>query len=318
MENQTNTFWPRVRNCVKAVLPTTTKTCIWLIKLTVAVSFAMMLLRYFDLLPYVSKLISPAFKYIGLPGTAALAYLTGYFVNCYSGMAVLVTLGLDWRAITILSTMILCSHSMIVELAVLRKTGASVPRMIIIRTLGAFLLAWVLNRILPGGSEAMADALAEPNQLPFIQLLKEWAISTVKLVLLMVVIIYALNILQRLLGEFGIMKFVAGILSPLMIFFGIPRQCAFMWLVANVVGLSYGAAAMLDEVARGGVTKRDLLLLDSHIAVCHSNVEDLILFSALGGVWWIMLLIRMALAFVLVWEHRFEFYLKDKFFAKKS
>ena len=35
----------RIVRCVKEVLPSTTKTCIWIIKITVAVSFAMMLLK---------------------------------------------------------------------------------------------------------------------------------------------------------------------------------------------------------------------------------------------------------------------------------
>lgn len=41
----------RLIKCVKEVLPSTTKTCIWIIKITVAVSFAMMLLKYFQILP---------------------------------------------------------------------------------------------------------------------------------------------------------------------------------------------------------------------------------------------------------------------------
>ena len=35
----------RLKACVREVLPSTTKTCIWIIKITVAVSFAMMLLK---------------------------------------------------------------------------------------------------------------------------------------------------------------------------------------------------------------------------------------------------------------------------------
>ena len=35
----------RLKACVREVLPSTTKTCIWIIKITLAVSFAMMLLK---------------------------------------------------------------------------------------------------------------------------------------------------------------------------------------------------------------------------------------------------------------------------------
>ena len=142
----------RIVRCVKEVLPSTTKTCIWIIKITVAVSFAMMLLKYFQILPWISDAVSPVFRIFGLPGAAALAYVSGYFVNVYSCIAVMTTLELDWRALTILCTMVMCSHSMVLETAVLKKTGANGARMVIVRTLSAFILGIVLNLILPGSS----------------------------------------------------------------------------------------------------------------------------------------------------------------------
>lgn len=303
----------RIVRCVKEVTPSSIKTCIWMIEITVGVSFAMMLLKYFNILPWISDLISPIFKYFGLPGSAALAYLSGYFVNCYSAIAVISSLGMDWRAVTIIATMVLCSHSMILETAVLRKTGASAVRMVVVRTLTALALGFILNLILPGSAEEIVDSAAQEWDIPFWTTLWQWFLSTLKLVLLMVVIIFALNILQRILSEFGIMDVIARFFRPLMYVLGLPSNTTFLWLVANIVGLGYGAAAMLDEIGRGSVSNRDVKLLDTHICVSHSNVEDLMLMTALGGIWWVMLLIRVAAAIVLVWEQRLEFYLRDKF-----
>ncbi|MBQ7575060.1 MAG: nucleoside recognition protein [Bacteroidales bacterium] len=303
----------RIVRCIKEVTPSSIKTCIWMIEITVGVSFAMMLLKYFNILPWISDLISPIFKYFGLPGSAALAYLSGYFVNCYSAIAVISSLEMDWRAVTIIATMVLCSHSMILETAVLRKTGASAVRMVVVRTLTALALGFILNLILPGSAEEIVDSAAQEWDIPFWTTLWQWFLSTLKLVLLMVVIIFALNILQRILSEFGIMDVIARFFRPLMYVLGLPSNTTFLWLVANIVGLGYGAAAMLDEIGRGSVSNRDVKLLDTHICVSHSNVEDLMLMTALGGIWWVMLLIRVAAAIVLVWEQRLEFYLKDKF-----
>ena len=307
----------RIVRSIKEVLPSSKKTCIWMIKVTVIVSFAMMLLKYFNILPWISDLISPVFKYLGLPGSAALAYLSGYFVNCYSAIAVMTSLELDWRAMTIIATMVLCSHSMIIETAVLRKTGASAARMVAVRTLSAFFLGWLLNRILPASEAVAAELPVSEGLAPFWPVFGKWALSTLDLCLMMTVIIFALNILQRLLTEFGVMKVISTALTPLMYFFGLPAKTSFLWLVANIVGLSYGAAAMLDEIDRGAISNRDVKLLDSHIAVSHSNLEDLSLMSAIGGLWWVMLLIRMAMALVLVWEQRLEFYIKDIVSRKK-
>ena len=302
----------RIVRCVKEVLPSTTKTCIWIIKITVAVSFAMMLLKYFDILPWISDAVSPVFKIFGLPGAAALAYVSGYFVNVYSCIAVMTTLDLDWRALTILCTMVMCSHSMVLETAVLKKTGASGVRMVIVRTLSAFILGIVLNLILPGSAELSVASAAVGEKLSFWATLWEWLLSALKLVLMMIAIIYTLNILQRMLREFGVMERLAKVFRPLMRVFGLPSNTVFLWIVANVIGLGYGAAAMLDELDRGEVSHRDVLLLDTHICISHSNLEDLLLLTACGAVWWIMLLTRWAMSIILVWEQRLEFYLTKK------
>ncbi|HPB89684.1 MAG TPA: nucleoside recognition protein, partial [Bacteroidales bacterium] len=301
----------KIISCIKEVLPTTTKTCIWILKITVGISFAMMLLKYFNILPYVSDAVGPVFRYFGLPGSAALAYLSGYFINVYSAMAVMSTLALDARELTILSTMVLCSHSMILETAVLKKTGVSGVRMIIVRTLSAIFLGWFLNLILPEGSGEVVTAAVAREQLTFWLTLRDWLWSTFKLVLLITIIIYILNIVQRLLYEFGVIAMISKFLKPLMLFFGLPPKTAFLWIVANIIGLAYGAAAMLDEIARDKLERRDVLLINTHISISHSNLEDLILLTALGAVGWIMLLIRWAMSMVLVWELRLEFYIKD-------
>lgn len=305
--------WPRIRKAVKEVLPGTISTCIWMIEITVGVSFAMMLLKYFNILPWISEFISPVFKHFGLPGSAALAYLSGYFVNVYSAVAVISSLELDWRAMTIIGTMVLCSHSMVLETAVLKKTGASATRMVVVRTLGALLLGFLLNLILPGTAGYYAEASAQKWTLPFGKTLLDWFLSTLKLVAIMTAVIFSLNILQHILSEFGIMDKIARLFKPLMYILGLPANTAFLWLVANIVGLGYGAAVMLDEIGRGAISSKDVKLLDTHICMSHSNVEDLTIMTAMGGSWWIMLTIRVVAAIILVWELRLEFWLRDHF-----
>ena len=302
----------RLKACVREVLPTTTKTCIWIIKITVGVSLAMMLLKYFGILPYISDFVSPVFKIFGLPGSTALAFVSGYCVNCYSAIAVMSTLDLDWRQLTILCTMIMAAHSMFLETPVLKKTGASAVRMVIVRTLSAFLLGAGLNLILPGTANLTAQTVGTVEKLDFWHTLLEWFLSTLKLVVMMICIIYSLNILQRILQEFGLMDKISKVFKPLMLVFGLPTGTVFLWLVANIIGLGYGAAAILDSLSRNSLTKREVQLLDSHICISHSNLEDLLLFTACGAVWWILLLARWVMAILLVWEQRLEFALRDR------
>lgn len=139
----------RMLSCVRSATPSALKTIWWLVKIMVGVSFGIMLLQYFGIIDVISKWLTPVFSSFGLPGEAALAYVSGYFVNCYTALAVMSTLHLNMRAATILSVMVLCSHNMIVETTVQHKTGSPFARIVIVRTLSAYLLAFVLNKIMP-------------------------------------------------------------------------------------------------------------------------------------------------------------------------
>jgi spore maturation protein SpmB len=122
----------------------------------------------------------------------------------------------------------------------------------------------------------------------------------------MFTLIMGLNILQKLLGEFGVIRWLSKILRPLLKVFGLPAKTSFLWIVANILGLAYGAAVMLEEVQQGKVSRRDVDLLNHHIAISHSNLEDVSLFLSVGvGLWW-MLLPRWILAAVAVWIRRWE------------
>ena len=328
----------RLVKCVKEVLPSTTKTCIWLLKITIGVSVLILFMRYFKILPWLSATLGPLFNHFGLPGEAALAYVSGYFVNMYAMLAIAGSMDLTARAITILGVMSLCSHNMITETAVQGKTGANPVRVVITRTLAGFVLAFVLNLILPlsqsdiamlGGafekSEAAVASVAEApagvasiTEAPaavqplFKELVVEWCYSTVSILVKMTLLIYSLAILQRILSEFGVIRWVSKFLKPLLLLFGLPARCSFLWIIANILGIAYGGAVMMEEVRAGKLSLRDIKLVNQHIGISHSNLEDLTLVASIGGIWWVMLLSRWAGSFILVWGYRAEMAIRKK------
>ena len=347
----------RLVKCVKEVLPSTTKTCIWLLKITIGVSVLILFMRYFKILPWLSATLGPLFNHFGLPGEAALAYVSGYFVNMYAMLAIAGSMDLTARAITILGVMSLCSHNMITETAVQGKTGANPVRVVITRTLAGFVLAFVLNLILPlsqsdiamlggavGESEAAVTSVAEaptgvtsvaetapaaeapatvasiteapeapaPVQPLFKELVVEWCYSTLSILVKMTLLIYSLAILQRILSEFGVIRWVSKFLKPLLLLFGLPARCSFLWIVANILGIAYGGAVMMEEVRAGKLSLRDIKLVNQHIGISHSNLEDLALVASIGGIWWVMLLSRWAGSFILVWGYRAEMAIRKK------
>ncbi|MBE6336376.1 MAG: nucleoside recognition protein [Lentimicrobiaceae bacterium] len=304
----------RIKNCAKEARPSAFKTIWWLTKIMVILSFAIMLLQYFGVIEWISYWLTPIFSHFGLPGEAALAFVSGYFVNCYSAIAVMMTLDLSARAATILSVMVLCSHNMIVETTVQHKTGSSVIRIVAIRTLSAFILGFVLNKIMPGSFENTLIDSNINNEYVFILMLKDWALRTTKNLILMTVLVYLLSVLQKILTEFGIIEYISRFLKPVMIFFGLSPRTAFLWLVSNTLGLAYGAGIMIDEAEKGITTKEENDLLNHHIGISHSNLEDLLLFAAAGGAYLWMLFSRWIMSWILVWERKLEY----KFFINRT
>lgn len=304
-------FSHRALSAAKSALPQAVRTSIWVVKITLAVSFAILFLKYLNIVPWINNFVSPVFRHLGLPGEASLAFLSGYFTNVYTAIAVAVSLDLDVRTMTILGVMALCAHNMITETLVQKKTGTNAWWIAFVRTAAAFVLAAVLN-LLMGGEVVSNVAHYTQEQLEFIPLLKDWAVTSFWLVLKMVTLIISLSILQKLLNEFGIIAALSKILGPVMSFFGLGRNTAFLWIVANTLGLAYGAAIMIDEAQSGNVSKRDIDYLNTHICSSHSNLEDLFLISSVGAIWWIVLLSRWCFSFAIVWLLRAYYFFRDK------
>lgn len=301
----------RLRKVVSEASPRAFRTIWWIFKITAAVSFAMFLLRWSGMLEWIAAAVSPVFNLFGLPGEAAMAYVSGYFINVYSCIAVVSTLHLTAREITILGTMTLAAHAMVVECAVQHKTGAPTAYVAVLRTMASLALGMLLNLVLPGRPDFTESGRAILSQIPFFEIQGEfmpqfevWLLGLARLALWMTCLIYLLNILQSILYEYGIMSEIARFFKPLLSLFGLDGSTAFLWIVANVVGLSYGSAAIMDEMHRGNVSLWNINLLNTHIGVSHSNLEDLFLFSAIGGAWYVMLLARWIMVALLVWTVR--------------
>jgi len=308
----------RFKRVVKQAVPRAFKTIWWIFKITAIVSFAMLLLKYTGILTWIAAAVSPVFQIFGLPGDASLAYVSGYFINVYSCIAVVSTLDLTVRQITILGTMTLAAHAMVVECAVQKKTGTNITYTVILRTLGSLALGIIMNQLLPG-KPVFDSTSVNLSDIPFFNIKEEfwpmfvvWFKGLVKLAIWMTVLITLLNVIQRAFYEYGIMDKISRLFSPLLTLFGLPKETSFLWIVANVVGLSYGSAAIMDEMERGGISDRSILELNTHIGISHSNLEDLMLFAAMGGQWYWMLLFRWAMVTILVWSLRLYFKLTSR------
>jgi len=295
----------RLKSCFQAAFPKGMKTAWWLIKITVPVSFGVMLLDYFGVLTLMAKYTGPLFSYLGLPGVSAIVLITSIFTNIYSVVAVLSVLDLPMREGIILATMCLVSHGFIIETAVMKRTGSSALRMLIVRLIGSIAVGWMLNMVMPGSFSTIAVQIADRHQdfgLVFMNWMRSISVTTLKIL----VLVNILLIFQQVMEEFGWIGAIEKPLSPLMKLFGLPRSTTLSWVVANLIGLAYGSAIMIEESEKGKMNREDADLLNHHVSLSHSQLEDPLLFLTLGyAIHW-LIWPRIIIAISAVWLRKAE------------
>ena len=299
----------RLAKCVRLALPKGMKTAGWLLKLTIPISFAVFLLDFSGAINLLAGWVAPALKLIGLSGEATVILLTSFFTNVYSAIAVMTTLGTGYREGTIVAVMCLISHALIVETAIQKKTGSNVWRMIFTRLSASVVAAILLNYFLPVAIQPDQGKVIN-SSVSFLPALKLWlgsiTITTVKIV----VLVNLLLILQKILEEFDLIKWILLPFKPLLRIMGLPASTGFLLMVAYAIGLGYGGAIMISQSDEGKLSREDADLLNTHIAISHSLLEDTLLFASMGYTLWILIFPRMLLSIIYVWSRRLSLYLR--------
>ena len=285
-------------------MPRSLSICLWLLKVMLPISLAVRVLQYVGVIDWLAGVLSPLFAFIGLSGDSAIVFLTSIFLPLYPTIAVMATLTLTLREATILAVMCLVSHNLPVECSVAHKTGSPFGRIVAFRVAMSFVSAIVLNALMPQSDAAFSFLASSVEVTSWGMLFTQWLSSSLILVVTIVLIVSALMVLQRVLEEFGWMHRIAHSLSPLMRIFGLPTGCSLLWLTGNVVGMAYGAAIMIDEVEQGRLTRHEANLVNHHLGVSHSLLEDTMLFVAMGISFWWIFLTRLVLAITAVWTLR--------------
>jgi len=299
-----NTVSDRIFDNIRAALPKAFKTVWWLLKIILPIGLAVSVLQYLGLIAHLALLLNPLFSLIGLPGESAVVFISSVFLNIYAAIAVITTMPLAMREITILALMCLISHNMFVETAIQKKTGSSAIVMLLLRLTTSFAAAFALNAILP---DHLGPILAAQQSVVFDSwsaMLGDWLINAVRLIVKITLIVTGLMILQNLLKEFHFLDFIAKVCAPLMRVLGLSKESSFLWFVAQTLGLAYGSAVMIEAFERNDISPGEANMLNYHVAINHSLLEDTLLFVAIGvpAAW--ITFPRVLLAAVVVWIMR--------------
>lgn len=280
-------------------------TTLWLLKIILPISLVVRFLGYFGVLEFLAGFLDPVFMNLGLPGSTAIIFITSVFLPLYAPLAIITSMSLTLRELTILALICQIAHNLPVESAVQAKTGTTFWGMTTLRITMSILTGYILNVILPADMGMPLFVQSDVVVIDSIgMLLLIWIKSSLKISILITVVIFSLNLLYNLLHAFKLIPKLSKGVEPLLKFFGLSANTGFLWLIGYIVGVAYGGALMMDQLKDGRVTQEEANLLNHHLAVSHSAIEDNLLFVALGvSIWWI-LGVRFALAWVVVWSRR--------------
>lgn len=119
-----------------------------MLKIVVPIYLGVSFLDACGLLPKLAQLLEPAMRIFGLPGEASVVLVLGNLVNVYSALGSMAAISLTAKQCTIIAGMILISHSLIMEAAIIRKAGVSAAGTLLLRFSGCLLFGLFLNLVL--------------------------------------------------------------------------------------------------------------------------------------------------------------------------
>ena len=119
-----------------------------LIKVIIPVYILVTFLRHTGIIQSLAEFTAPVMAIFGLPGEAMLALLTGYLLNLYGAIGVMVGLDLSVREVTILGTMLALAHSLIIEAAVIKKVSGKLFSLVALRVGLSIFVGVILNLLL--------------------------------------------------------------------------------------------------------------------------------------------------------------------------
>ncbi len=281
-----------------------------LVKVMLPVMIAVQIAQHLGWVDVLGRAIAPAMAVLNLPPEAGMVWMTGALVGAYGAIAVLMGLAssLDMSAgqFSALCAMVLFTHSLPVEQAIVRRAGGGSWTTALLR-LGAALVY--------GGAVAwfcqFTGVLSEPISLQWLHGsaaagtpadagLVNWVWGTALSLALTFAIIMGLLVVLDVLERTGATRWITAALTPVLRISGLDARATPVTMVGVLLGLTYGGALIIEESEKQHFTARTRLLALAWVSLSHSLIEDTVLFLALGADIWIVLVGRVVLTLLIV------------------
>lgn len=123
--------------------------------------------------------------------------------------------------------------------------------------------------------------------------------DSISIVIEMAIIIFLVMLLLEFLKALNILQKINGITFKLTKYLGISKSANFPLLIGIIIGISYGAGAIIASHKSGDMSKKDVLLVSVFLCICHAIIEDTLLFVKIGASGFIILFVRLTAAIII-------------------
>lgn len=284
---------------------------VWMLKIIVPISFLSALIEFSGFIHKIDFILGPVLNLLNLSPVAALPLIVGMLTGIYGGIASMVVLPLTVKEMTLIAIFLLISHNLIQEGIIQGKSGLNPLKATLFRLIASIVTVIIVSLFLePETGELMIKSISVSARPPFLSMLKIWFIATFYLSVKILVIIMVIMILLETMKIFNMIQHIVKVLNPLLKIMGLDQRVGILWLTANVFGLAYGGAVIVEEVKEGYLDRQELERLHLSVGINHSMVEDPALFLSIGlSAFWLWIP-RFMTAIIAV--HLFDLYYKIK------
>lgn len=262
----------------------------WVIlKLIVPIYIMADILFYYDILRYITFLFKPIVSLLDLPSEAALAIVSGLFLNLYAAIAFAAPIGLSPHQWTTLAIFLGIAHALLVETEIMKKLGISRLYSIILRLSVGLLVGFIISKLPSSWFESniiLDNTASLKKQFDSLFSLLEHSLYasiwlSLQIIFLVSLLIFFLDFLKSL---HWIQKHSHKVNSGFSITVGV------------ILGITYGAGILISEYERGILEKKEVLFIGTYLMICHAIIEDTLLFVIFGANPWIIVSFRLIFA----------------------
>jgi hypothetical protein len=261
-----------------------------ILKLVVPLYLLAEVLLYFDLLRHVGFLFAPLTTLLDLPPEAAVALAGGVLLNIYAAIAFAAPLGLSPYQWTVMAVFLGVCHSMVVECAIMAKLGISSLYSVILRGVGACLTV-IPVLLLPS---SFFGATVRKNEVVIHQYSTFWQMlfhSLGKAMLLSLEIILLVSLIIVLMDLLKSTRMLQAHMAKV--------NTSFSIIAGQLLGITYGAGILIREATQGNLNREDIFFVGTFLMICHSVIEDVLLFVLFGANYWVIIGTRLTMALLL-------------------